>query len=114
MSKSKIKPGKLKRMRMKARIAKDGSGAGVSGDPSCPAPSQPGLVLPRTGSGLGAMDDGREDLVIVGGAESPAGSDTEVAVGSLKVSETKMPIKRISAATRRSGKMGLGLLLTMN
>ena len=91
---------------MRARIVKAGSVAVVSGDPSCPAPSQPGLGLPGTGSRLGAMDDGREDVVIVGGAESSAGFDTEAAAGSGKVSETKKPIKRMSAATRRSRKDG--------
>ena len=50
-----------------------GSGTEVSGDPSCPALSQPGLGLPGTRSGLGAMDDGREDVEVVGEAEVPTG-----------------------------------------
>ena len=52
-SKSKIKPGKLKRMRIRAHIAKADCATGVgSVGSSGPAPSQPGLGLPGTGSGL--------------------------------------------------------------
>ena len=50
------------------------SGDDCSGDPSGPAPSQPGLGLTRTGNGLGAKDDGREDEEMVGDAD---GSDEE-------------------------------------
>ena len=52
------------------------------------------------------MDDGREDVVILGRADSSADSDIEVAADSVKVSETKKPVKRMSAATRRSRKDG--------
>ena len=106
-SKSKIKPIKLKRMRIRARIPKADCAAGVgSGGSSGPAPSQSGLGLPGTGSGLGAMDDGGEDVVILGGADSSEGSEVENTAHSIKVSETKKPVKRMSAATRRSRKDG--------
>ena len=59
-----------------------GSGSEVSGDPSGPAPSQPGLGLPGTGNGFGAMDVGREDEEVVGDADVPTGSDEKVAVSS--------------------------------
>ena len=65
-SKSKIKPGKTERMRKNACLAKDDSAvAEGSGIPSGSALSQPGSGLPETGKGLGAMDDGREDVVIL-------------------------------------------------
>ena len=91
-SKSKAKPGKLKRMRLRAQEAKEGSGVGVSVDPPCPAPSQPGLGLPGTGNGFGAKDGGRRDMESIGGGE--------------KSSEARKPMKRTSAATRRSRRDG--------
>ena len=100
-SQSKGKPGKLKRMKKRARLAKQGSGVGGSGDLSCPARSQPGLGLPRTGSGLGAMDDSLEEVEVVG----VAGVLARVGVGSATGSG---PAKKMSAAaaTRRSRKGG--------
>ena len=82
-SKSKVKPGKLKRMKLKARAARESSVAGVVVDPPCPAPSQPGSGSPRTGYGIGAKDGGRRDAENVGSAA-----------------------RRTCAATRRSRKDG--------
>ena len=56
------------------------------------------------------MDDGRKDLVIVGGDESSGGSETEVGADPIKVSEIKKPVKRMSAATRRCRKDGARVL----
>ena len=50
------------------------------------------------------MDNGREDVVILGKADSSEGSDVEDAAHSIKVSVTQKPVKRMSAATRRSRK----------
>ena len=95
-SKSKAKPYKLKRMRL--RSLKSGINSMlVSGDVSGPASSQPGLGLPRTGSGLEAMDDGREDVVILNGDDSPAKLDVggeDTASGSIKTVKEKKPRKR--------------------
>ena len=104
-SKLKMKPGKLKRMRLRALKA-GCSAAAASNNLSGPAPSQPGLGLPGTGSGLGAMDDGREDVVILGGADSSAESDAEDASRPVSVSEKKESVKRMSAASRRSRRDG--------
>ena len=90
-------------MRLRVLRAKD---AGVSDDLSGPAPSQPGLGLPGTGSGLGAMDGSQEDVVILGGAESSAEFDVEAASRSVKDSEKKKPAKRMSAASRCSRRDG--------
>ena len=46
-----MKPGKLKRIKLKARAAKESSGVGVFVDPPCPALSQPGLGSPEPGMG---------------------------------------------------------------
>ena len=83
-SKSKVKPGKLKRMKLKAHAAKESSGVGVLVDPPCSAPSQPGSGLPRTGNGIGAKDGGRRNAENVEGAAKG------------------MPVRRTCAATRRS------------
>ena len=93
-------------MRKRARLARDDADAGEgSGIPSGSAPSQPGSGLPETGNGLEAMDD-RRDVVILDGADSSKGSDMEVAAGSEVVSVAKKPVKRMSAATRRSRRDG--------
>ena len=52
------------------------------------------------------MDVGREDVVVLDGADSSEGSDMEVAAGSEAVSVTKKPVKRMSTATRRSRRDG--------
>ena len=55
--------------------------------------------MPRTGSGLGALDDGLEEVEVVGVAGALAGVGISSAAGS-------GPAKRMSAATRRSRKDG--------
>ena len=94
-SKSKVKPGKTKRMRKRARLARSGS-----------ALTQPGSGLPETGNGLGDKDDGREDVVILGGADLLEDSEMEVAAGPEEISVPEKPVKRMSAATRCSRKDG--------
>ena len=60
-------------MRLRALKVKAGCSAAVgSDDLSGPASSQPGQGFPWTGSGLGAMDDGREDVVILNSGDSSA------------------------------------------
>ena len=53
--------------------------------------------MPRTGSGLGALDDGLEEVEVVGVAGALAGVGISSAAGS-------GPAKRMSPATRRSWK----------
>ena len=69
-SQSKAKPGQLKRQRKRTRLAKLNSGGGETRDQSCPAPFQLGLGLPGLESGLGALDDGLEEVEV---ARVPAG-----------------------------------------
>ena len=63
-SKSKVKPGKTKRMKKRARLAKENAAVGEgSGVPSGSAPTQPGSDFPETGNGLEDKEDGREIVV---------------------------------------------------
>ena len=54
------------------------SGSGDPQDLSCPAPSQLGLGLPGLESGLGALDDGLEEVEVAG---VPAGVPPGVPAG---------------------------------
>ena len=86
-SKSKVKPGKTKRMRKRARLARENAVVGEgSGVPSGSAPTQPGSGFPETGNGLGDKDDGREDVVILDGADLSEDSEMEVEAGPEEIS----------------------------
>ena len=63
---SKAKPGQLKRQRKRTRLAKLNSESREPQDQSCPTPSQLGLGLPGLESGLGALDDGLEEVEVAG------------------------------------------------
>ena len=94
-------------MRKRARLARENAAVGEgSGVPSGSAPTQPGSGLPETGNGLSDKDDGREDVVILGGADLSEDSEMEVAAGPEEISVPEKPVKRMSAATRCSRKDG--------
>ena len=96
----------LKRQRKRTRLAKVSSGGRAPQDLSCPAPSQLRLGLPGLESGLGALDDGLEEVEVAG---VPAGVPPGVPAG---VPGEAGPVvkpgstKRMSAASRRSRKDG--------
>ena len=97
-SQSKAKPGQMKRKRMRSRRAKLSADGGAPQDLSCPAPSQLGLGLPGLESGSGAVDDGLEEVEVAGvPASDPGRTGSLVKPG---------PVKRMSAASRKSCKDG--------
>ena len=97
-SQSKAKPGQLRRQKKRARLAKLSSGDGGPRDQLCPDPSKLGLGLPGLESGLGALDNGLEEVEVAGvPAGVPGGAGSVVGSG---------PVKRMSAASRRSRKDG--------
>ena len=112
--KSKTKPGQLKRQRKRTRLAKLSSGGRDPQDLSCPAPSQLGLGLPGLKSGLGALDDGLEEVEVAGVPAGvppgvPAGVPHRVPAGVPGEAGPVVkpgPAKRMSAASRRSRKDG--------
>ena len=88
----------MKRQRKRTRLVKLNCGGREPQDQSCPAPSQLRLGLPGLESGLGALDDGLEEVEVAGvPAGVPGGAGPVVKPG---------PVKRMSAATRRSRKEG--------
>ena len=96
----------LKRQRKRTRLAKLNFGAGEPQDQSCPAPSQLGLGLPGLESGLGALDDGLEEVEVAG---VPSGVLAEVPGGAGPVVKSGFA-KRMSTASRRSRKDGSRVL----
>ena len=100
-SQSKAKPGQMKRKRMRSRRAKPGTDGGASQDLSCPALSQLGLGLPGLESGFGAVDDGLEEVEVAG---VPVGVPGGVLARGPVVKPG--PVKRMSAASRKSRKDG--------
>ena len=109
-SQSKAKPGQLKRQRKRTRLAKLSSGGRAPQDLSCPAPSQLGLGLPGLESGLGAVDDGLEEVEVAGvPAGVPAGGFSGVPAGGPGEAGSVVkpgPAKWMSTASRRSRKDG--------
>ena len=110
-SKSKAKPGKLKRMRL--RSLKEGVSSGVKSkfgsDLASLALSQPSLGLSGVGSELGAEDaDQREDVVILDENDSPMEIDDGEKCAALTPAKTGVKSKkRLSAASRLSRSDGL-------
>ena len=103
-SQSKAKPGQTKRKRMRSRRAKLSVDAGAPQDLSCPAPSQLGLGLPGLESGFGAVDDGLEEVEVAG---VPGGVPSGVPAsdpGRPGPVVKPGPVKRMSAASRKSRK----------
>ena len=108
----------MKRQRKRTRLAKLSSGGRGPQDLSCPALSQLGLGLPGLESGLGAMDDGLEEVEVAGVPPGvPAGVPPGVPVGVSSGVPAGVPneagpmvkpgpAKRMSAASRRSRKDG--------
>ena len=96
----------LKRQRKRTRLVKLNCGGREPQDQSCPAPSQLRLGLPGLESGLGALDDGLEEVEVAG---VPTGVPPEVPAG---VPGEAGPVvkpgsaKRMRAASRRSRKDG--------
>ena len=78
--------------------------AGAPQDLSCPAPSQLGLGLPGLESGFGAVDDGLEEVEVAG---VPGGVPSGVPAsdpGRPGPVVKPGPVKRMSAASRKSRK----------
>ena len=106
-SKSRVKPGKTKRMKKRVRLAKVNAGVGEgSVPPSGSASTQPRSGLPETGNGFVDKDNWREDVVILGGVDLSEESEMEVAADPGMISVRENPGKRTCAAARRSRKDG--------
>ena len=101
-SKSRAKPGKRKRIKKRARLAKVNARLGEgSVPPSGSALTQPGSGLPETRNGIIDKDVGREDVVILDGIDLSEESEMEVAADPGMVSFPENPGKRTCAAARR-------------
>ena len=105
-SQSKGKPGQMKRKRIRSRQAKLSFDAGAPQDLSCPAPSQLGLGLPGLKSGSGVMDDGLEEVEVAGVPVGVPGGVLARDPGEAGPVVKPGPVKRMSAASRKSRKDG--------